>query len=51
MVVLEACEVEVVGLRPRFVYVVQFFSFLLPLHMKYNINIMYISRMLANSKM
>ena len=51
MVAFEVCEVEVVGSSPPFVYVVQFFFFLLPLHIKYNINIMYISRTLANGKM
>ena len=43
MVVFEAFEVEVVGSSPLFAYVVQFFFFVLPLHIKCNINIMYIS--------
>ena len=42
MVVFEACEVEVVGSSPLFLYVVQFFFFVLRLHINYNINIMYV---------
>ena len=47
----EACEVEVVGSSPFFSYVVQFFFFVLPLHINYNINIIYTSWTLANGKM
>ena len=35
MVVFEVGEVEVVGSSPLFAYVVQFFFFVLPLHIKY----------------
>ena len=41
MVVFEACEFEVVGSSPFFLYVVQFFFFVLRLHINYNISIMY----------
>ena len=36
MVVFEACEVEVVGSSPLFVYVIQFFFFVLSLYNIYH---------------